>query len=461
VFFLRRSPYPLVLLVCLLMPLSGCANSSLGNVFQRSLKSDDPAKLGGGIGTAATTVATSQPQASQLPADFPLVIPRYPGAVLQETVPGGTASTGTTAATPEVVTRWTSGDPGDRILSYYRDQLQGNNWQLLSGSGDAAGDGVSARQGNLNVSVRLLPAQGNSGGTAKTTFEVRYSRSDSAPTGQTPVQSSPSPSPSASPGNPIPSFSATTTLGASGNTDPSQNQLASGPITYVDLDKAPKQLQSYVQDLAALGVLTPSSKGKGAPKSSDRFEPNQVISRRDFARWLVSTNNRLNVDRPAQQIRLALDSAQPAFKDVPRSDSDFGVIQGLAEAGIIPSPLSGDSTAVNFRPDAPLTRETLLLWKVPLDTRQGLPTATIDAVQQTWGFQDTPRIDPRALRAVLADYQNSDLSNIRRVFGYTTLFQPKKSVTRAEAAAALWYFGFQGEGQSAQDALRGKPVGNQ
>jgi hypothetical protein len=176
---------------------------------------------------------------------------------------------------------------------------------------------------------------------------------------------------------------------------------------------------------------------------------------------LVSTNNRLNVDRPAQQIRLALDSAQPAFKDVPRSDSDFGVIQGLAEAGIIPSPLSGDSTAVNFRPDAPLTRETLLLWKVPLDTRQGLPTATIDAVQQTWGFQDTPRIDPRALRAVLADYQNSDLSNIRRVFGYTTLFQPKKSVTRAEAAAALWYFGFQGEGQSAQDALRGKPVGNQ
>jgi hypothetical protein len=34
------------------------------------------------------------------------------------------------------------------------------------------------------------------------------------------------------------------------------------------------------------------------------------------------------------------------------------------------------------------------------------------------------------------------------------LFQPKKPVTRAEAAAALWYFGAEGEGISAQDALQ-------
>ncbi|MCA1995168.1 MAG: S-layer homology domain-containing protein, partial [Coleofasciculus sp. S288] len=45
-------------------------------------------------------------------------------------------------------------------------------------------------------------------------------------------------------------------------------------------------------------------------------------------------------------------------------------------------------------------------------------------------------------------------SNIRRVFGYTTLFQPKKSVTRAEAASTLWYFGSQGEGLSAREALQ-------
>jgi hypothetical protein len=57
---------------------------------------------------------------------------------------------------------------------------------------------------------------------------------------------------------------------------------------------------------------------------------------------------------------------------------------------------------------------------------------------------------------VLADYQNGDLSNIRRAFGYTTLLQPQKVVTRAEAAATLWFFGSQGDGLSAQDALQAK-----
>jgi hypothetical protein len=91
---------------------------------------------------------------------------------------------------------------------------------------------------------------------------------------------------------------------------------------------------------------------------------------------------------------------------------------------------------------------------VPLDTRQALPTTSIDTVKQTWGFQDVAKIDPKALRAVLADFQNGEQANIRRVFGYTTLFQPKKTVTHAEAAAAVWYFGSQGEGVSAKEALQ-------
>jgi hypothetical protein len=48
---------------------------------------------------------------------------------------------------------------------------------------------------------------------------------------------------------------------------------------------------------------------------------------------------------PAKQIREA-SATEPAFQDVPRTDPDFAVIQGLAEAGLIPSPLSGDLTAV-------------------------------------------------------------------------------------------------------------------
>jgi hypothetical protein len=60
------------------------------------------------------------------------------------------------------------------------------------------------------------------------------------------------------------------------------------------------------------------------------------------------------------------------------------------------------------------------------------------------------------VRALYADFQNAEQANIRRVFGFTTLFQPKRPVTRAEAATALWYFGFQGDGVSAADAVQGQ-----
>ncbi len=267
----------------------------------------------------------------------------------------------------------------------------------------------------------------------------------------------------------IPDLSDSTVVGASGSSDGGtkpivtsgdanngQAQAAPATIDFTDLNKTPKELQQYVSDLAKLGVLTPATDGTKATQNKDStlFSPNKVMTRREYVRWLVAANNRLYASQPAKQIRLSTDTAQPVFQDVSRTDPDFPPIQGLAEAGLIPSPLSGDSTTVTFRPDAPLTRENLILWKVPADTRQALPTASLDAIKQTWGFQDAARINPKAQRAVLADFQNGDAANIRRAFGYTTLFQPKKAVTRAEAAAALWYFGYQGDGQSAQEALK-------
>jgi len=265
--------------------------------------------------------------------------------------------------------------------------------------------------------------------------------------GQTPLAT---PSPVASPDNPDLAKSTVTPT-----TQPSG--ISSGPSqTFTDLDKLPQQLRQYIEDLATLGVLILDSSGaKKKPNlTSFQFEPHKTITRREFARWLVAANNQIYANRPGQQIRLASESAQPAFQDIPRTDPDFQSIQALAEAGLIPSSLTGDSTAALFRPDAPLTRENLILWKVPLDTRQALPTAAIDTVKQTWGFQDIAKIDPKAWRAVLADFQNGEQANIRRVFGYTTLLQPKKAVSRAEAAAAIWYFGSQGEGVSAKEALQ-------
>ena len=239
---------------------------------------------------------------------------------------------------------------------------------------------------------------------------------------------------------PIPSAK----LPPNSSASPSENSSTAAKPT--DLSQVPAELQSYITDLTNLGALQITS--------SNGFEPNKAITRREYARWLVAANNLIYASVPARKIRLGASTNQPAFKDVVSKDPDFGAIQGLANAGLIPSALSGESSMVNFRPNSPLTREDLIFWKVPVDIRRSLPNATLDAVKESWGFQDAAKIDPKVLRAVLADYQNGDLSNIRRAFGYTTLFSPKKTVSRSEAAAVLWFFGAQGDGLSAKDALQ-------
>ena len=92
-----------------------------------------------------------------------------------------------------------------------------------------------------------------------------------------------------------------------------------------------------------------------------------------------------------------------------------------------------------------------MLWKVPLDIHRALPQTTPEAVAERWGFQDVAQVEPLALRAVAADFELGDFSNLRRAFGYTILLQPNQAVTRAEAAAVLWRFGTQTEGRTAAE----------
>nr|WP_263012889.1 S-layer homology domain-containing protein [Ancylothrix sp. D3o] len=281
----------------------------------------------------------------------------------------------------------------------------------------------------MQIKLSIEPPTTNS---AITTFEIEYRKNNPTPNTQTsptlegkisaPI--TPSPTPQTTP-------------------NPPKNNNE-------NINKAPAELRQYLEDLNNLNIFNTTNK---QTQNAILTEPNKTITRREFARWLLTANNKIYANQPARQIRLAIETSQPIFTDITSKDPDFTIIQGLAEAGIIPSTLTGNNNDIQFRPDAPLTRETLVLWKVPLDTRQVIPTTSIDTVQKTWGFQDTPKIDPDALKAISADYQNGDLSNIRRAFGYTTLFQPKKPVTRAEAGAALWYFGIKGEGLSAKDAL--------
>jgi hypothetical protein len=248
---------------------------------------------------------------------------------------------------------------------------------------------------------------------------------------------------------------------ATGGADQTAEGGASAPAASQSspaLGTVPEDLKPYIEDLMALNLFSRAADPSGQTSASTvAFAPNQSITRGQYATWLLTANNLFYSDQPSQKIRAASPNATPAFQDVPPSHPDFGAIQGLAEAGLIPSALTGNSTAVNFRPDAPLTRESLLVWKVPLDIRTTLPSASVEAVQATWGFQDAAEIEPLALRAVLADHQTGDFANILRGFGYTTLFQPQKAVTQAEAAATLWRFGSQTEGISAEELLQRSP----
>jgi hypothetical protein len=505
VLFPRRST--LLLVGFCLLPLASCANTPWAQSLQKSLEADP--RLQAQASPAVLPVVTSSPDPgvsqSQLPADFPTAIPLYgdrelrsvkvekspaqasnprpssPGTSNPGTSNPGTSNPGTSS---EVTTRWVSGDGSDRVLAFYLQQLQADKWQILERPTNPKQGAIVARLNALTLYVTVQPSLATTGKTSDNTlpateFELRYTQRSGA-IAQTPGSAT------------LPGGTIVAGIEAS--------KGLSRPNQFRDVDQVPKELRQYVEDLAKLGVLTaaptaeqadsqsgdakpgdakpgdakpgdakpgdtkpgdskPGDSKPGNPKPGDsqpnNFDPSAALSRREYARWLFATNNRLYATRPNLQLRPGSPSSQPAFQDVPRTDLDFAAIQGLAEAGIIASPLSGESTAVIFRPDSPLTREEMVLWKVPLDTHQPLPNATLEAVQQTWGFEDTGRIAPRALRAVLVDFQNADQSNIRRAFGYTTIFQPKKPVSRAQAAAALWHFGYQSDGISAQEVLRG------
>ncbi|MDJ0675160.1 MAG: S-layer homology domain-containing protein [Calothrix sp. MO_167.B42] len=432
--------------------LTACTNSPIGKNLEQSLAPDPQLKDNPTVfGAKNVSARQNQPTevTTKLPADFPQDIPLYSNAKLQQV-------TSVKDKDNQVSTRWLSPDPSNIIASFYTQQLQNNNWELLEQqqpSGDFQSI-LSAKRNGLQVNISIQPQRMNNGANNQskdateiviTYLPVRGENTVTA-TSQTGENNIAKPG---EPGfiGPLPQEPSTKpTTSKSTPTNPSQ--------TIDDVNKVPKQLREYIQDLAALDIFTGESNGikSNSTNIEEQFQPDKIITRREYARWLVAANNAMYTNNPAKQIRLASASDRPVFKDVSSQDSDFTTIQGLAEAGLIPSSLSGETTAVLFRPDAPLTREQLLLWKIPLDTRQGLPTANINAVQQTWGFQDVGKIAPKVLRALLADHQNGEKSNVRRVFGYTTLFQPKKPVTRGEAVTALWYFGTESEGISAVEA---------
>ncbi len=455
-----KRPAVFLIWAVLLTSLAACANSPITKNLEESLAADpklqsNPVVFGESQGNQPQ--AQQNESALQLPPDFPKDIPLYSNAKLQEVTPASGSEN-------RVSTRWLSSDPSNFIASFYSSQFQTNNWQILQKPTDDAGGSFEARRNNLLLKVSIQPkaVTNTTPNQSQTATELLIDYVPNNTTTAEPTQTiNPNETTNAVPQPGDPQFIGPVQSANLAAQPPStiNNQTTSTATAesqeFNDLNKTPQEWRQHIQDLATLGVLSIEPDAtKSNTTTTNQFEPGKIVTHREYARWLIAANNAIYASNPAKQIRLASETTQPVFSDVSAKDPDFPAIQGLAEAGLIPSPLSGDSTVVLFRPDAPLTREQLLLWKLPLDTRQALPSANLDAVKQTWGFQDAARIDPKALRAVLADYQNGEQSNIRRVFGYTTLFQPKKPVTRAEAATALWYFGSQGEGVSATEALK-------
>jgi S-layer homology domain len=372
--------------------LSVCGCSG-GKSVQNKLAPDP--KLGQPTSTSGAVGGTAAQSSNPLPADFPT----YPQAKFQST-----------DRTPEgsKTAIWTTADPIDFVYAFYQKELPAKQWEIVTQPTDSEPQ-LLAKKADLNVSIGPAPTT-DKPQTGVTVFSVSLL---DRPVTPSPVATTPSPT-------------------ATNKSSQEPTQTASNP--------------DYLADLTQLGILT----------KADIANRKSTVSRREYVRWLVAAYNRINSTKPTQQIKLAPTDTKPTFSDVPASNPDFPSIQGLAEAGLIPSALSGDATNVLFRPEAPLTREELILWKVPLDTHAALPTASLDAIKQAWGFQDAAKIDPKAIRALLADFQNGDRSNVRRVFGYTTLFQPKKTVNLSEVAATIWYFGANSEGTSAHEAISTK-----
>lgn len=379
--------------------------------------------------------ASTQSQ-SDLPFNFSGSFPVYPQAQL-ESIKSEEDNSG--------MLTWKTSDNRKAVADYYQAELLANDWKIVKPFTVNPEQKIAtaiATKDNLRLDLTLLSSNESAANRQSTELSLIYhSLGKDTATDTQRIDSDRSREQS----QPEPREKQTTSTIVPNN----NNYL--NDVEFTDLNDIPEQLQQPLKSIAALGVLTPYT-GEANVELS-KFAPNKIITRGEYARWLIAANNRYYSNNPGKKIYIAPQTQQPAFNDVKPSNPDFAAIQSLAEAGLIPSRLTGNSTNLLFRPDAPLTREDLITWKVPLDTRQSLPQASIEAIEKSWGFQDAANTNSSAIRALYADFQNGDLSNVRRVFGYTTLFQPKKPVTRAEAAASLWYFGFQGDGITAQEVL--------
>ncbi|KAM2679665.1 hypothetical protein EV2_011553 [Malus domestica] len=180
----------------------------------------------------------------------------------------------------------------------------------------------------------------------------------------------------------------------------------------------------------------------------DDVRADELCTRREYARWLVQLNSSLERNakhRLVPSVSLA-GSIISAFDDVCVEDPDFGSIQALAEAGVIPSKLSQKSSSydglngygnINFSPERFISRQDLIDWKAHLEY-DFLP-GVIEKISTTTtvGFMDVKGMSSDAPAGLYIDMLTEESSILRKVFGQCKRLQPNKPSTKAQAAVAL------------------------
>ncbi|KAL8218593.1 hypothetical protein R6Q57_021966 [Mikania cordata] len=181
----------------------------------------------------------------------------------------------------------------------------------------------------------------------------------------------------------------------------------------------------------------------------DEVMADELCTRREFARWLVLVNSRLERNprnRIVPPMSLA-GSTINAFDDIGSEDPDFEYIQALAEAGVVLSKLSGKSLhsdldsskgseGVNYFPDRYISREDLISWRTNLEY-QVMPGLNEEILREKIGFLDARELKSDVLPLLFVDILTKEKSITRKVFGQVKRFQPAKPCTKAQAAVAL------------------------
>ncbi|KAL4574576.1 hypothetical protein LXL04_021410 [Taraxacum kok-saghyz] len=170
----------------------------------------------------------------------------------------------------------------------------------------------------------------------------------------------------------------------------------------------------------------------------DEVMADELCSRREYARWLVLLNSRLErnpKNRIVPSVALA-GSTIDAFDDIRAEDPDFMYIQALAESGIVLSKLSDKNLTCNFFPERFISREDLIGWRAKLEY-EVMAGVNEEILRNKVGFLDARELKSDLLPPIFMDMLANDKSILRKVFGQVKRFQPTKPCTKAQAAVAL------------------------